>query len=211
MAHDVGWFQLQLAAHHVRCAGVVAHATEGVWGLACDPFNLHAIARLVALKERPVAKGLILIADSLERFGKLLDELDATQRHILADAWPGAVTFLIPAPRTPAGLGKEGRELGRGLGRQVRGVHSSLALRVPAHAQARMLCKLVGGPLVSTSANPHGRPPARSAAQVRRYFGSRLDYLLPGEISGLGGPSEIRDLTSGEVLRKASSITVGRG
>ncbi|MEE9253623.1 MAG: Sua5/YciO/YrdC/YwlC family protein [Pseudomonadales bacterium] len=188
MSH-AGGFQLQLAAHHVRCGGVVAHATQGVWGLACDPFNQHAVARLVALKERPMAKGLILIADSLERFGNLLDELDATQRGILADAWPGAVTFLIPAPRALAWL---------------RGEHLQLAVRVPAHPQARMLCRRVGGPLVSTSANRHGCAPARSAGQVRRYFGRRLDYILPGQTSGLAGPSEIRDLTSGKVVRQAS-------
>ena len=64
-----GWFQLQLAAHHLGCGGVIAHATEGVWGLACDPFNECAVMELATLKQRSGSKGFILIADSLERFG----------------------------------------------------------------------------------------------------------------------------------------------
>lgn len=193
-AEDVDWFQLELAAHHVRRGGVVAHATEGVWGLACDAFNHRAVQKVLALKERPLAKGLIVIADSLEGFGSLLDALDARQRRTLAETWPGAVTFVIPAPHAPVWL---------------RGEHAQLALRVPAHAQARRLCARVGTPLVSTSANPRGRAPARNALQVRRYFGRRLDQVLPGVTGGLSGPSEIRDLKSGKVLRRAADAPRG--
>ena len=40
-----------------------------------------------------------------------------------------------------------------------------------------------------------------SAVEVRRYFRDRIDYLVPGDLGSLGGPSEIRMLTTGEVLR----------
>ncbi len=183
-----GWFQLQLAAHHLRCGGVIAHATEGVWGLACDAFNECAVMELVALKQRPGSKGFILIADCLERFGSLVGELSDTQRRTLADAWPGPVTFLVAAPKAPAWL---------------RGGHLQLAVRVPGHAQARALCERFGGPLVSTSANPHARMPARNASQVRRHFGDRLSFILAGRTGGLAGPSEIRDLSTGTVVRPA--------
>ena len=184
-----GWFQLQLAAHHLRCGEVISHATEGVWGLACDPFDERAVMKLATLKRRPLSKGFILIADCLERFGELVGELNESQQRTLADAWPGAVTFLVAAADAPAWL---------------RGTHRQLALRVPAHAQARALCARFGGPLVSTSANLHARMPARGAGQVRRYFGDRVDFVLAGDTGGLAGPSEIRDLSTGRVVRPAA-------
>jgi L-threonylcarbamoyladenylate synthase len=183
-----GWFQLQLAAHHLRCGGVIAHATEGVWGLACDPFNECAVMELATLKQRSGSKGFILIADSLERFGLLVGELSDSQRRTLAAAWPGPVTFLVTAPQAPAWL---------------RGAHLQLAVRVPGHAQARALCERFGGPLVSTSANPRARIPARNSSQVRRYFGDRVSFILAGRTGGLAGPSEIRDLCTGTVVRPA--------
>src|SRR4051812_4787928 len=54
-------FHLGIAAQLLRNGGVVAHATEGVWGLACDPFNGDAVARVLELKGRSIRKGLIVI------------------------------------------------------------------------------------------------------------------------------------------------------
>jgi L-threonylcarbamoyladenylate synthase len=184
-----GWFQLRVAAHHLRLGEVIAHATEGVWGLACDAFNETAVGKLLHIKERPRSKGLIVIAHSIEQFGALLGGLGEAQRQILADAWPGPTTFLVSAPHAP---------------RWLRGEHQQLAVRVPAHAQARALCKCFGGPLVSTSANLHGRSPAHDARQVRRDFGARLGCVLAGATGGLTGPTEIRDLVSGRVIRPAA-------
>ena len=42
--------------------GVIVYPTEAVWGLGCDPFNEAAVQRLLAIKQRDIAKGLILIA-----------------------------------------------------------------------------------------------------------------------------------------------------
>lgn len=60
----------------------------------------------------------------------------------------------------------------------VAGAHAGIALRVTAHEPAAALCHAFGAPLVSTSANPHGQPPARDLATLERYFGERLDGAL---------------------------------
>ncbi len=70
-----------------------------------------------------------------------------------------------------------------------------------AHPLAARLCEAFGGPLVSTSANASGRPPARTALAVRRALGRRVDYVLTGAIGGAAGPSQIRDARDGRVLR----------
>ena len=56
-------------------------------------------------------------------------------------------------------------------------------------------------PLVSTSANPAGAPPARTALRVRQYFTNRLDYILPGATAGLRRPSQIRELRGERIVR----------
>jgi L-threonylcarbamoyladenylate synthase len=76
-----------------------------------------------------------------------------------------------------------------------------VAVRVTAHPLAAALCRAANLPLVSTSANRHGRPPARTALEVRRRLGAHLDLVVPGPTGGRSRPSEIRDARTGEVLR----------
>ena len=57
------------AAVHMRQGGVVAYPTEAVYGLGCDPADERAVNHILALKNRPVSAGLILIgADFAQPF-----------------------------------------------------------------------------------------------------------------------------------------------
>ena len=56
-------------------------------------------------------------------------------------------------------------------------------------------------PLVSTSANPSGKEPAKNLREARDYFRGKIDYLLQGPLGGYDKPSEIKDLVSGETIR----------
>lgn len=82
------------------------------------------------------------------------------------------------------------------------GNHTTLAVRVTAHPLAAALCDAFGGPLISTSANISGRPPARTALRVRQIFGDQVEQILHGELAGRKRPTEIRDARTGRVLRK---------
>ena len=62
---------------------VVACPAEGVWGLSCDPHNEAAVYDVLAIKDRPVSKGLIVVADRPEVFGPLLDALPIGQRNVI--------------------------------------------------------------------------------------------------------------------------------
>jgi L-threonylcarbamoyladenylate synthase len=180
-------FRLRQAAATLHRGGVVAYPTEAVWGLGCDPFNEQAVLALLALKQRPQSKGLILVAASEAQLAWLLRDLPAAQRARLSATWPGPVTWLVP---------HRGR-----VPRWVSGEHDTVAVRVSAHPVVRGLCEAFGGPLVSTSANPAGCRPARQRFQVQRYFGAALDYVVPGAVKGADRPSQIRDLGSGDILR----------
>lgn len=177
---------LEKAIETVREGGVIAYPTEAVYGLGCDPRNETAVQRILALKQRDVRQGLILVAADFTQFGDLIKSLpDELTTHVFA-TWPGPVTWLWPAAdNCPAWL---------------TGGRDTLAIRVSAHPLVQRLCRSTG-PLVSTSANPHGQPPARSAKEAKAYFPEGVDYVLGGETGGAEAPSEIRDVRTGEILR----------
>ncbi|HOP17149.1 MAG: threonylcarbamoyl-AMP synthase [Chromatiaceae bacterium] len=179
-------FSLHRAARILRDGGIVAYPTEAVYGLGCDPLNGDAVHRLLALKQRPVEKGLILIASHVDQLTPFILPVTDTVRARLDQTWPGPATWLLPAnPATPTWL---------------RGRHTSIAVRVTAHPLAAALCEAFGAPIVSTSANASGRPPARSALQARLRCPG-IDLVLSGTTGGLRRPTPIRDALSGEVLR----------
>jgi L-threonylcarbamoyladenylate synthase len=59
----------------------------------------------------------------------------------------------------------------------------------------------VGGPLVSTSANRSGHPPARTALEVRARLGREIDYVHVGPLGDSLAPTMIRDGATGKILR----------
>jgi L-threonylcarbamoyladenylate synthase len=70
----------------------------------------------------------------------------------------------------------------------VTGVHDTVALRVTDHPLVRDLCSLVG-PLISTSANPQGRPAARTRIRVEQYFRGQVDLVLEAPWAGARTPA----------------------
>jgi L-threonylcarbamoyladenylate synthase len=179
--------RLKAAVQALRAEGVVACPTESVWGLSCDPDSEQAVFRVLQLKQRPVARGLILVAASESQLGFLLCDLSAEERERLSASWPGPSTWLIPHRYR--------------LQPWVYGEHDTVAVRVSDHPVVQQLCRAWGGPLISTSANPAGAQPARSSFAVQRYFGTEVDERLPGHVGAQPRPSQIRDLVTGEVLR----------
>ncbi len=180
-------FRIHQAVRALRAGGVIAYPTEGVWGLGCDPHNPAAVLRLLELKHRTIAKGLLLVAADIDQLKPYLAGLDASQLQRLRSSWPAPLTWLVPNNGAAPDW--------------ICGAHTGVALRVSAHPVVAALCQAFDGPLVSTSANPSGRPAALSAMQVRRYFGSDLDWILNGELGGQRGPTPIRDLITDKFVR----------
>ena len=180
--------QLQLACSAILQGGVIAYPTEAVWGLGCDPWSFQAVTRILELKNRPVEKGLILVAASVEQIRFLLDPLPEELQRAALSHWPGQVTCLLP-------------DVNKQIPDWVRGSHSSIAVRVSEHPVVIALCEGAGMPLISTSCNPAGQDPARDASQVRRYFDDQLDQIVPGDLGGNRKPSRIIDIVSGKQLR----------
>ena len=180
-------FEQAIAALHRE--GVIAYATEAVFGLGCDPDSEAAVQRLLAIKQRPVEKGLILIAADLTQLQDYIDlsQLSNEQLARVQASWPGPFTWIMPArATTPTWL---------------TGQFDTLAVRVTAHPQVQALCRAFGKPLVSTSANLTGEEPARRVAEIGELLASQLAHILPGEVGGQANPSEIKDARTGAIIR----------
>jgi L-threonylcarbamoyladenylate synthase len=174
------------AAAALRSGAVVACAAEGVWGLSCNPNDEDAVLTILQMKSREVGKGLIVVAASAAVFSVLLEPLPASERAAVLNSWPGPHTWLVPH-----------RNL---FPRWITGESDEVAIRVTSAPALTALCRAFGGPVVSTSANPGGLPPARTVWQLRRYFGAALMHM-PGVLDPMGKASTIRRVGDGSILR----------
>jgi L-threonylcarbamoyladenylate synthase len=180
-------WHMREAVRHIAAGGVIAYPTDTVYGLGCDPFNAAAVLHLLSLKQRPLEHGVILIGNDLQQFLPLLQPLGKAVASRISRANRQPVTWVLPCQTDmPAWL---------------TGQHDTLALRITRHPVAAALCEHWGGPLVSTSANLHGRRPATSPLSVRKTFNGQLDYILHGADGATNIPSAIRDGLTGELLR----------
>ena len=173
------------AADVLLRGGVIAYPPEGVFGLGCLPDDQSALRRLLDIKQRDAAKGLILIAANVSQ---LEGWISLPEGAALPDPDPAhPVTWIVPpGPRvTPL----------------LRGTHTNLAVRITTNPTAVALCLAADSPLVSTSANLSGKPTARNRNILQRQFGSVVDYVVPGDCGPASGPSEIRDFKTGDILR----------
>ena len=158
-----------------------------MWGLACRAADASAVERLLALKARDAAKGLILIGADRASLQPLLAPLEPAWRSRMDVAWPGPVTFVVPAARDVAP--------------PLTGGRLTLAVRVSAHPTLAALAAALGEPFVSTSANPSGAKPLATAAAIRRAFGAGLGGVVEGALGGRRRPSDIVDVRTGRRLR----------
>lgn len=180
-------WHLRQAARHFWLGGLIAYPTEAVYGLGCNPLDGDAVQRLLQLKQRPVEKGLILIASDFDQLRPFIIEPSTEVMAPLFASWPGPATWLLPAaPETPEWL---------------TGRHNSIAVRVTAHPLAARLCRTCQSALVSTSANISGQQPIKSTLALHNQLQGQLDFILHGKLGTLKQPTPIQDAMSGRLIR----------
>jgi len=180
---------MSTAASVFQQGGVIAYPTEAVFGLGCDPDNQSAIEKLLQIKNRPKAKGLILLASSFEQLSPYLDltQLTNKQLEVILSRWPNGVTQILPARAN--------------ISSYLTGDFTTLAVRVTNQPDVVSLCEQTNKPIVSTSANLSGLEPAKTWQTVDSHLIELIDYLLKGETLGYLQPSTILNGLTGEVFR----------
>lgn len=219
------------AAQCLQLGKLLAYPTESVWGIGCDPFDECAVRQLLTIKQRDIAKGLIVITDSADRIGPLLESLTEQQRHTILSSWQPVSTLHPSQPhdvhaqkskmQKPQAQKSQAQtwllpltsafnaQLPIPIPAWITGAHESVAVRVIAHPLIKQLCAQLVSPhnpygfIVSTSCNPSGQAPALSLAQAQDYFQQSEQQVcyLQGDTLGFELPSQIHDALTGNILR----------
>jgi len=172
----------------VEDGAVIAYPTDTIWGFGCHPFLASSVIKILSLKQRPMAKGMILLSSDLEFCRPyIVPDLSTQQTDLISRQGQSPVTWLVPASRNcPIWL---------------RGEFSTIALRITNHPFIDTICREIHSPIVSTSANRHRRATVRNAIQARRQFGNELDHIVTGFDTGTNRASEIKSLATGISIR----------
>jgi L-threonylcarbamoyladenylate synthase len=174
--------------------GLVAFATETVYGLGADACNPLAVARIFEVKRRPSIDPIIVhVADpeSAELYAHLQNGFaSALMRHF----WPGPLTLVVPKKDTVPSI------VTAGLG--------TVGVRMPAPPAALALIRAAGRAIAAPSANPFGYVSPTEASHVSAQLGRDVDLVLDGGPCSVGVESTIVSLIGDQpVLLRAGGIT----
>jgi len=201
---DLTWYESSLGllsevARHLVSGGLVAMPTETVYGFGCVPDG-QTVLELQRLKDRDPENPFLLLIPRADSVPDLKWNPEA--KELAKVFWPGALTLILGDPKgcfPPA----------------VRGPTGGVAVRVSPHPLAKAIVESVDRPMVSTSANIPGGPPAltaRQAFEVARDLGATDNFwVLDGGPLGPSDPSTIIDCTGPEpTVKRIGAIPVHR-
>lgn len=145
---------------HVGAVGIIP--TDTLYGLVCMATNRQAVARLYKLKQREHKPGTIIAANINQ-----LIEVGLKARYLKAAEifWPNPISVIIPSSAPDFVYLRQNKP--------------DIAVRIPAGKSLNTLLTQTG-PLLTTSANQAGKPPAQTVEEAELAFGDSVDFYVQG-------------------------------
>lgn len=189
--------EIRQAAERLRAGGLVAFPTETVYGLGADAENPQALARLYAVKGRPINHPVIVHLGDPDQLSDWAVDIPAIAYQLAEAFWPGPLTLILKrSSRVPDA---------------VTGGQDTVGIRVPDHPVALALLQAFGGGVAAPSANRFGRLSPTTAAHVRQDLGDDVDCVLDGGACQVGVESTIVAFQAGQpVILRPGMITAGQ-
>ena len=147
---------------------VIGFPTETFYGLAADALSTRAVGRVVRLKGRPANSPIPVIVADPKMLLRVVTAIPPMAQSLIDQFWPGPLTLVLPG--------------GPGLPKPLLNSRGGVGVRVSSHPMAQRLVSDFGRPITATSANPSGKNAARTAQEVRGYFGTSLPVILDGGV-----------------------------
>ena len=184
------------AAEAVLRGGVIAFPTDTLYGLGCSLFDVSAVEMVARLKRRDPSLAVISLISDPRQIHGLASDVSPVAERLVAAFWPGPLSLIFKAAAiVPA---------------RVCGTGGTVALRCPKDRLCQRLLDLIGGPVVSSSANVSGQRPAETAEEVLETFGNQLDLVIDGGPRRGGVPSTLIDVSGRRPrLLRRGSLDVG--
>ena len=183
------------AARLLRDGKLVSFATETVYGLGANALDVHAVARVFAVKNRPHFDPLIVHVADRSWLTRIVSQWPETAERLAARFWPGPLTLVLPKTDLIPDLVTSGLP--------------SVAVRMPSHPLALELLRLADVPIAAPSANLFGQLSPTCAEHVAERLGDQIDYLLDGGPCAVGVESTVLLLEPGRaVLLRPGGVTL---
>ena len=172
--------EIEKGASILKKGGVIAFPTDTVYGLGADAFNSIAVERIYEIKDRSKSHRFPLLIADVKQLTALAEPIPELGWFLANRFWPGGVTLVLSKKDSmPAYLASG----------------STIAVRVPNHPACLILLEHLARPLIGTSANISGQPPALTADQVRQQLGEKIDLIIDGGKCPGGKESTVLDIT----------------
>lgn len=182
------------AATLLRSGGLVAFATETVYGLGADAGDDRAVARIYEAKGRPSFNPLIVHLADTAQARDLVEWPDLAQKTAQA-FWPGPLTLVLPLRK------------GAPISKLVTAGLDTLAIRIPANKSARAFLRAADRPVAAPSANLSGQISPTCAGHVRAGLGGRIEAVLDAGPCEMGLESTIIGFTGVPTLLRPGGVT----
>jgi L-threonylcarbamoyladenylate synthase len=163
--------------------GLVAFPTDTVYGVGALAFDGKAVESIYTAKDRPIEKAIPVLMAEIMDLKKVALDISPLIRRLASRFWPGPLTCLIPKlPIIPEAVSAT----------------DTIGVRIPDHAVARILLRLVD-PMAVTSANISGQPSPTTAEEVYDQLNGRIPLIIDGGKTPGGIPSTLVDCTTAEL------------
>jgi L-threonylcarbamoyladenylate synthase len=153
---------IQKAVETLRAGGIIIYPTDTIWGIGCDATNADAVARIYKMKQRDDSKAMICLVDSDARLQRYVRDVPNVAWDIMELATKPTTVILDGAVNLAPNLIAE---------------DGSIAMRITREPFSQQLCYRFQKPLVSTSANISGEPPAQNYCDISQQLLDAVDYV----------------------------------
>jgi L-threonylcarbamoyladenylate synthase len=173
--------QVDKAIDILKNGGIVAFPTDTVYGLGCDAFNVAAVEKIYAVKQRPRNLPLPVLVSGEDQLSEIVADVTDMARCLIRSFWPGGLTLLLPKKANLPDIITAGQD--------------KVAVRVPNHVVPISLIRGLGSPIIGTSANISGKPSPVTAVEVEEQVGKGVDLIIDGGRCPSGLESSVVDVT----------------
>jgi L-threonylcarbamoyladenylate synthase len=174
------------AASLIREGGLVAFATETVYGLGANAYDVRAVGRIFEAKDRPTFDPLIVHVGNRAWVESVAATVTPLAQRLIDAFWPGPLTLVLPKTDRIPDLATAGLP--------------TVGVRMPSHPSAVELLRQANVPIAAPSANRFGHVSPTRAEHVAEQLGDRIDYILDGGPCTVGVESTILDVTGAEAV-----------
>ncbi|MCH5228952.1 MAG: threonylcarbamoyl-AMP synthase [Muribaculaceae bacterium] len=179
---------LKKAVDVMKKGGIILYPTDTIWGIGCDASNDEAVKRIYKLKKRVDSKSMLVLVNNIPALEKIIPEIPDVAYELL-EAAVNPLTVIY--------------DNAYGVSSELLSQDGSLGVRITDEAFSKELCRRLGRPIVSTSANISGKESPRFFKEIEPEILNGVDYIvkyrqqdskphLPSNIIKLGKDASFR-------------------